>query len=364
MTNKFKLATDRILEIKPYVPGSYAKSEKRLIKLSSNENPLGCSPKVTEAMNKEFSKLNRYPEGTSHALRDKIAEVNNIDADRVICGAGSDQLITLICMAFGGVDAEVLYSAHGFLMYPIAALSVGSKPVVADEKNLKTDVDAILNKVTDKTRIVFIANPNNPTGSYLSDKEIWKLAKGLPKNVILVLDMAYAEYATASDYTVPYNLIDEFENIIMLRTFSKAYGIPSLRLGWGYSSAGVIDILNRIRDPFNISSFAQAAGIAALEDQNFVKQSVEHNTKWLHVLNEAFDDMGLVAYPSQANFVLVDFVSNERAAAADEFLRAEGISGRRMEAYNLPSCIRFTVGLEDENKILLDTLRKFMDKVV
>ncbi len=363
MSSKLTLSSERILEISPYVPGAYAKSAKRLIKLSSNENPMGCSPKVKEAISYEIAKLNRYPDGSSQAIRDKIGEVYNINSERIICGAGSDELITLICIAFGGVDAEVVYTKHGFLMYPISALSVGSKPVVAEEKNLKADVDEILNKVTDKTSIVFLANPNNPTGSYLNDKEIWRLAKGLPKHVLLVLDMAYAEYVTVADYPDAVKLVDEFDNIIMLRTFSKAYGIPSLRLGWAYSSDYIIDILNRVRGPFNVSSLAQAAGIAALSDKEFVAKSIEHNTKWLAVVKEALEDMGLIVCPSVANFILVDFSTPEKAIRADEHLRNEGISGRMMGAYGLPSCMRFTIGLEDENKILLETLSKFMQTI-
>ncbi len=362
MTSKLKLSTERIMEIAPYVPGAYAKSNgKRLIKLSSNENPFGCSNSVLMQINKELSKLNRYPEGTSANVRESLGQLNTLDPKRIICGAGSDELITLICLAFGGDDAEVIYTKHGFLMYPITANSVGSVPVVAEETNLKADVDAILNKVTDKTRIVFLANPNNPTGSYLNDKELWKLVKGLPKHVLLVLDLAYYEYASAlaEDFPNPVKLIDDFENVIMLRTFSKAYGIPSLRLGWAYASQYVIDILNRVRGPFNVSSLAQVAGVAALADQDFVKRSVAHNSKWVPVMFEALDDMGLKPYPTVANFILVDFGSPERAAKADEALSAEGISGRRMDAYHLPSCMRFTIGLEDENKILLDTLRKF-----
>lgn len=363
MSSKLKLSSERILEISPYVPGSYAKSDKKLIKLSSNENPFGCSPSVLMAINKELPKLNRYPEGSSINLREKIGEINKLDPKRIICGAGSDELITFICIAFGGVDAEIIYTKHGFLMYPITALSVGSKPVVAEEKNLKADVDEILNKVTAKTRIVFIANPNNPTGSYLNDKELWKLVKGLPKDVLLVLDMAYCEYAfdLAPDYPDPVKLIDEFDNVIMLRTFSKAYGLPALRLGWAYSNEYIIDILNRVRGPFNISSLAQTAGITALSDRDFINKSVKHNSKWLPVITEALEDMGLKVYASVANFVLIDFASQEKAIKADEFLRNEGISGRRMEAYHLPSCMRFTIGLEEENKTLLDTLNKFLN---
>ncbi len=363
MTSKFTLATQRIMEIKPYVPGSYASAGegKKLIKLSSNENPFGCSSSVVMAVNKELANLNRYPEGGATALRNKLAQLHNIDADRIICGAGSDELITLVCMAYGGPDAEVLYTKHGFLMYPISALSVGSKPVVADEKDLKADVDEILKKVTDKTRILFLANPNNPTGSYLNEKELWRLVKGLPKHVVLVLDMAYAEYATAADYPDAIKLVNEFDNVIMMRTFSKAYGIPGLRLGWAYASDNIIDILNRVRGPFNTSSLAQVAGIAALADQEFVKRSVEHNTKWLGIMKQGFEELGLKPYPSVANFILVDFGAPEKAAAADEYLRECGISGRRMDAYQLASCMRFTIGQEEENKALLEALAKFLN---
>jgi histidinol-phosphate aminotransferase len=363
MSSKLKLSSPRILEINPYVPGAYAKpsGDKKLVKLASNENPLGCSTSVIMAINKELSKLNRYPDGASVEIRNKIGQVNGLDPRRIICGAGSDELISFICDAFGGNDSEVIYTRHGFLMYPIAALASGSRPVVAEEKDLRADVDAILARVNDNTRIIFLANPNNPTGSYINDKELLRLAKGLPKHVLLVLDMAYAEYVTTVDYPDPVKLIDEFDNIIMLRTFSKAYGIPALRLGWGYSNEYVIDVLNRVRGPFNVSSLAQVAGIAALSDQDFVKRSVQHNLKWLNVLQEAIEDMGFRVYPSVANFLLVDFATEQNAKKINDALNAEGISGRMMQAYHLPSCIRFTVGLEDECRILLETLDKFKE---
>lgn len=358
---KLKLASERILEIEPYKGGAYAKVEgKKLIKLSSNENPFGCSTKVIMAVNKELNNLHRYPDGNSNLIRKKIGEVNKLNPEQIICSAGSDELITFICMAFGGAEREVLYTKHGFLMYPITARSVGCKPIAIEEKNLKADVDAILNAVNEKTAIVFLANPNNPTGSYLNEKELTRLVKGMPKHVLLALDLAYYEYAfaLASDYPNPVKLVDEFENVIMIRTFSKTYGIPGLRLGWGYSNPQIIDILNRVRGPFNISSLAQIGGVAALEDAEFVEKSVNHNTKWLHVVSEAISDMGLKVYPSVANFVLVDFGTEKMVGKVDSALQAEGISARRMAAYHLPTCIRFTIGLEDENKLLLDVLRK------
>ncbi len=361
MASKFKLSSKKILDILPYVPGGYAKSQNRLIKLSSNENPFGCSQKVKEAITKELPNLNRYPDGGCTVLRKKLSEFYEIDSNRIICGAGSDEIITFICMAFGGDDAEVIYTKHGFLMYPISALSVGCKPIAAKEKNLKADVDEILKKVTSKTRIVFLANPNNPTGSYVNDKELLRLIKGLPNNVILALDLAYEEYVTEDDYSDGIKLVNRFENVIIMKTFSKAYGIPSLRLGWAYASEYIIDILNRVRGPFNVSSIAQIAGVAALSDQAFVKKSVEHNAKWRAILREAIDDMGFETYPTAANFILVDFGTNKKVLAVDEYLRLEGISGRRMEAYKLPTCIRFTIGLEDENKLLLENLERFVE---
>lgn len=349
-----------ILEIDPYVPGATVKSQKnRSIKLSSNENPFGCSPAVTEAISNHFKYLNRYPEGTSADVRKKLGETYNLNPDKIICGAGSDELITLITLAFAGQGTEIIYTKHGFLMYPINALSVGATPVVAEEKDLKADIDEIIKKVTDKTRIVFLANPNNPTGSYLTHDEIKSLRKKLKSEVLLVLDLAYAEFVEAPDYVRAEELCDEFDNIIMLRTFSKVYGIPSLRLGWAYANQKIIDVVNRVRGPFNVSSVAQVAGVAALSDQEFVKKTVKHNNVWLKKMTEEFKALGYKPYPSVANFILVDFGTPEKAHAIDKFLKEDGISARCMDAYKLPSCMRFTIGLEEENIELIKSLKNF-----
>jgi histidinol-phosphate aminotransferase len=353
-----KPAYNSILEITPYKPGTYAKPyEGRQIKLSSNENPLGYSPKVSEAINKALPGLNRYPEGTSLVLREKIAETYDLKHENIICGAGSDEIITLICMAFAAAGKEVIHTKHGFLMYPISALATGAKPVIAEETGLRADVDKILAKVTEATKIVFVANPNNPTGSYLRVDEVERLRKELRDDIILVLDLAYAEYADhLADYPSAENFAIKHDNVIVTHTFSKIYGIPALRLGWAYASSEIIDILNRVRGPFNISSLAQVAGIAALEDNEFVEKSREHNTKWLNLLSEELRNLDLRVNPSIANFVLTDFGSQQRAEKVDEHLKSNGISARMMHAYKLPSCIRFSIGLEDENNILIEEL--------
>ncbi|MDX1949146.1 MAG: histidinol-phosphate transaminase [Rickettsiales bacterium] len=349
-----------ILEIEPYIPGASVKSKKnRSIKLSSNENPFGCSDAVKEAITKHFTYLHRYPEGTSLEVRKKIGQVYNLDYNKIICGAGSDELITLICLAYAGQGAEIIYTKHGFLMYPITALSVGAKPVIADEVNLKADIDEILKKVTGKTRILFLANPNNPTGSYLSHAEILELRKKLPQNILLVLDLAYAEFVENPDYVNAKEICDEFDNVIMIRTFSKVYGIPSVRLGWAYANDKIIDVINRVRGPFNVSSVAQIAGVAALEDQDFVKKTIKHNNIWLKKLTEEFSALGYKPYPSVANFILTDFGSKDNAEKIDNFLKEEGISVRRMDAYKLPTCIRISIGTEDENLELLKSLKSF-----
>ncbi len=349
-----------ILEIEPYVPGAVVKSKKdRSIKLSSNENPFGCSDAVKEAITKHFNYLHRYPEGTSLELRKAIGKTYNLDFNKIICGAGSDELITLICLAYAGQGAEILYTKHGFLMYPITALSVGAKPVEAEEINLKADVNEILKKVTEKTKIVFLANPNNPTGSYLTHNEILELRKKLPQNILLVLDLAYAEFVENSDYVNAKDLCDEFDNIIMIRTFSKVYGIPSVRLGWAYANENIIEIINKVRGPFNVSSIAQIAGIAALNDQDFVTKTIKHNNLWLEKLTKEFINLGYKPYNSVANFILVDFNNKELTEKIDIFLKEDGISARRMDAYKLPNCIRFSIGTEYENLELLKAIENF-----
>lgn len=350
------------MKIEPYVPGqSRLEGAGDPIKLSSNENPFGASKKAVEAIQRAASKSHRYPDGSCRELREAIAGVYGIDKERIICGAGSDELIALLCQAYAGNDDEVLYSQYGFLMYPISALRVGAKPVKAPEKNLTTDVDSILKKVTKKTKIVFVANPNNPTGSYVSKKDMRRLRAGLREDILLVIDSAYAEYVTKDDYSTGIGMVEENENVVMTRTFSKLYGLGGIRLGWAYCPAHIADVMNRIRGPFNVSDIAQAAGIAALADTAFIEESRAHNEKWLPIVSDAIKELGLKVYPSVANFVLVEFPDEKAAVAADNFLKSKNIIGRAMQSYGLPNCMRFTIGLEDENKALLAALKEFIN---
>lgn len=352
-----------ILEISPYVGGK-AKSEssKPIAKLSSNESPLGPSPKAMAAYRELAASLHRYPDGGHTELRRAIGRRFNVDPELIACGAGSDELISLLIRAYAGPGDEVLYSRHGFLMYPIAALAAGAHPVAAPERDLTADVDALLAHVTSRTRLVFLANPNNPTGSYLPAGELERLRAGLPEDVILVVDAAYAEYATAPDYASGLELARATPNTVTLRTFSKLFGLAALRLGWMTAAAPIVDVVNRVRGPFNVAAPALAAGIAALEDVEHQEQARAHNARWLPWLTQEVRALGLTARPSLGNFVLIEFPSEpgRDAAAAAAFLEAEGIIPREMGAYGLPHALRLSIGLEEENRRVVEALRAFM----
>lgn len=346
-----------ILNIKPYIGGnSSIPGVQKIIKLASNENALGASEKAKQAYINAAEKLFRYPDGSSEALRVAIASHHNLDANRIICGAGSDEILAFIMQAFVGVGDEIIYSQYGFLMYPIGAYSVGATPIAAQEDHYHTSVDNILNTVTSKTKAVFIANPNNPTGTYIGKDEILRLRKGLRDDIILVLDAAYAEYIEQDDYTAGADIVDMGENTIMTRTFSKIYGLPSLRLGWGYFPEYLADIINRIRGPFNVSMPAQYAGIAALDDMEFTKKSKIHNDIWMEILSKKITEMGYEIIPSYCNFLLVKFPDAEKM---DAHLQKNGIIVRNMKSYNLPEFLRITIGNEEENKKLLQVLGVF-----
>src|SRR5512145_159445 len=270
-----------VLDIAPYVPGTSALPGARpVIKLSSNETPFGPSPRAVEAYLAAAKTLSRYPDGSARPLREAIAKLYGLDPARIVCGAGSDELLNLLATAYLGPGDEAIYSRHGFLLYSIVIMARGATPVVAPEKNHTADVDEILARVTPATRMVFLANPNNPTGTYLTFDEVKRLRAGLPDDVLLVLDAAYAEFVRANDYEAGIELVATTHNTVMTRTFSKIYGLASLRLGWAYCPPEVADALNRIRGPFNVSGPAIAAGIAALSDQAWVQRAVEHNEAW------------------------------------------------------------------------------------
>lgn len=354
-----------IMKISPYVQGlaEVACNGRTIIKLSSNEAAFGPSPKAIEAYQHATKNLHRYCDGTALKLREAIAEIYGLGADRIVCGAGSDELIALLIQAYAGEGDEVLYSQYGFLMYPISTLKVGATPVKAPEKNYKTDVDALIAAVTERTKIVFIANPNNPTGSYISRAEVVRLRDGLPANVLLVLDSAYAEFVSEEDFTDGSDIVDlPGENTVMLRTFSKIYGLASLRLGWAYCPPAIADVLNRVRGPFNISGSAVDAGSAAVRDVEFTEKARNHNDKWLAIMQKELADIGLKPYPSVGNFILVEFPeeSSKNAVSADRFLQAQGIIARAVGSYGLNHCLRFTIGKEDENRAVIAALKEFM----
>lgn len=355
---------NRILDISPYTPGlSKAKNAhtQRIIKLSSNETPFGPSPKALDAYKNMASELHRYPHATG--LNEAIGAIHNLDPTRIVCGAGSDELISLLCLAYAGPGDDVLYSQYGFLMYPISSKAVGANPIAVPEQNLKTDVNALLSHVTPKTKIIFIANPNNPTGSYLTIEELNLLRQKLPSHILLVLDGAYSEYTSVPDYIDGLALVDESPNIVVTRTFSKIYGLANLRVGWCYCPKAIADILNRVRGPFNVSGPGIAAAIAAIKDQDFTAKAKAHNDVWLPWMSKALTALGLTVYPSVANFVLAKFPTGQYSAEhAHTFLMEHGIIARPVANYGLADCIRFTIGLEDDNKAVIETLTKFFGK--
>ena len=352
-----------ILDVNPYVGGeSVAPGRNRAIRLASNENPLGPSPRAAAAYAALRGELHRYPDGSARALRAAIAEAHGLDAARIVCGAGSDELIALLVRAYAGPGDEVLHSAHGFLMYAIAAKTAGATPVAAPERDLSADVEALLARVGPRTRLVFLANPNNPTGSYLDGNALRRLRLGLPEQALLVIDAAYAEYVTEAGYESGAALVDEFDNVVMTRTFSKIFGLAALRLGWATGPAAVIDVLNRVRGPFNVSQAALSAGVAALEDAAHVARSRRHNTRWRAWFAEQVTDMGLHAYPSVGNFLLVRFPADaaRAAPAALRYLKDHGILVREMAAYGLPECLRVTIGEEADMRDTAAALADFM----
>ncbi|WP_321504845.1 histidinol-phosphate transaminase [Breoghania sp.] len=352
-----------VLDIAPYKAGAHkGTGTGPTYKLSSNETPLGPSPNAVEAFRLEADRLAIYPDGSATALREAIGSIHGINPDRIVCGAGSDEILNLLAQAYLADGDEAIYCEHGFLVYPIAIKSCGATPVVVPEKDLTNDVDAILAAVTEKTRMVFIANPSNPTGTYLPFDEVRRLHAGLPGNVILVLDAAYAEYCRRNDYAAGMELAATAENVVMARTFSKVYGLAALRLGWCYGPAAIIEVLNRIRGPFNVSAAAMAAGIAAVEDRAFLEKALDHNDTWLPWVSEQMEALGLTVTPSVANFILIHFpdVPGKRAAEADAFLLQRGCVLRRVDNYGLPNALRMTIGSEEANRVVIENLKEFL----
>jgi histidinol-phosphate aminotransferase len=354
-----------VLDIEAYVPGkSAAPAGVKLHKLSSNETPLGPSPKAIAAYGALSGKLELYPDGSATKLREAIAGRYGLDPARILCGTGSDELLQLITKAYLGDGDEGVFTEHGFLVYRIAIMAAGGKPVVVPETNFTADVDAILAAVTPRTKIVFLANPNNPTGTYLPFEQVKRLHAGLPPNVLLVLDAAYAEYVRRNDYAAGLELVAESENVVMTRTFSKIYGLANLRLGWLYAPAHIIDALDRIRGPFNVNGAALEAGVAAIADEAHVAAAIAHNDRWIAWTTAELEKLGLTVTPSVGNFILIHFpkTPGKTAKEADAFLTQRGLILRGVGAYGLPDALRLTIGTEEANRLVVDALTAFLSK--
>ncbi|MEW5422325.1 histidinol-phosphate transaminase [Amorphus sp. 3PC139-8] len=356
-------ARSGVMTIAPYVPGKSKGSRVRAYhKLSSNETPLGPSPKAIEAYQAVGASLELYPDGAATALREAIGDSIGINPAQILCGNGSDDLLGMIAHAYIDPGDEAIFTEHGFLVYRIVTLAAGGVPVVIAETNKTADVDAILAAVTERTKVVFLANPNNPTGTYLPQSEVRRLHAGLPPHVLLVLDAAYAEYVRRNDYEAGIELVGGSQNVVMTRTFSKVHGLAALRVGWLYGPDHVIDALNRIRGPFNVNAPGLAAAAASIRDRAFIEASIDHNATWLPWLTAAFTDLGIDVTPSVANFLLLNFPDRPgvSAEAADQYLLDEGIVLRRLEPYGLPNALRMSVGSEEANKATVDALARFM----
>lgn len=343
-----------------YVPGkSKAGGTHPIVKLSSNENPLGPSPRAVDAMMAAASDAHRYPDPTARLLREALASLHGLEPSRIVCGTGSDELLVLTAQAYAAPGDEVLYVRHGFMVYPIAARRCGALPIEAPDTDYTADVDAILAQVTGKTRVVFLANPNNPTGTVILRDAVRRLHAGLPSSVVLVLDAAYAEYIDHPDYECGLELAKTAPNVLHCRTFSKIYGLASERIGWVTGPQAIIDTLNKIRAPFNVSTTGQAGAVAALADTQWVAQAKAHNDHWRSRLTGAFSDLGLNPVPSAANFILVHFPHSVgvTAAQASAYLEENGVLVRYLPNQGLPECLRISIGTETENNRMLEVLR-------
>ena len=357
-----------ILEISAYVGGNAdMDAPEGLINIASNENPLGPSPRAMDAYRRQAERLHLYPDGAAFELRAALADHYAIDVERIVCGAGSDDLLALLARAFAGPGDEIIYSDHGFLMYPIIAKAVGAKPVAAPETDLTANVDAILGLANARTRIVFLANPNNPTGTYVSATEIERLREGLPNETLLVIDAAYAEYVSRDDYDPGIALVEKCDNVVMSRTFSKIYGLAALRVGWIYCPVYIADIVNRVRGPFNVGAPAIAAAAAAVGDIAHTDRARANNDEVLPWFSAQCGALGLAPVPSAGNFVLVRFPDvdgasgADRAAGAHDFMLSRAIRARAMAAYGLPDCIRFTIGTRADMTRVVAVLKEYQD---
>jgi len=349
-----------ILSIQPYVAGESAvPGVNRILKLSSNEGALGVPPSAQAAIASVRDEVHRYPDGGTNGLRSAIGKRWGLDPARIVCGAGSDDLIYQLCLSYGGPGRDIIMSEHGFSIYQIAGTYAGSRVIKADERNLTADPEALLAAVSPSTRLMFLANPNNPTGSMLPAQDVVRLRAALPPEVLLVLDAAYAEYVTRADYDAGAELVDASGTTVMTRTFSKIYGLGGMRIGWCYAPPAVVDVLNRVRSPFNVSGAGQAAAIAALAEPGWVERGREHNALYRPRLAAGIEAAGIKVWPSEGNFVLADLATTDQADAVDAFLRSCGIIVRKVVGYGLPHCLRITVGSAEEVGLVIDAFADF-----
>src|SRR4030081_3803995 len=355
-----------ILDIAPYTPGKSPVPEpgRKVFKLSANETPFGPSPKGMEFCQRAVAHLEDYPEGTSRVLREAIGRAFGLDPARIICGAGSDEILNLLAHTYLSQGDEAISTTHGLLVYPIATMANGAKNIVAPEADFTADVDAILARVSPRTKLVSLANPNNPTGTYVPFDEVKRLRAGLPAHVLLVLDAAYSDYVSRNDYELGIELAATSENTVMTHTFSKIHGLASLRIGWMFGPAHVVDAVNRIRGPFNVSTPAMLAAVAAIEDTAHVQMSKAHTEKWRNWLTEQIGKLGLKGTPGVANFVLIHFPleKGRTAADADTFLTKRGLVLRGLSNYGLPHALRMTIGTEEANRLVVEGLSDFVGR--
>jgi histidinol-phosphate aminotransferase len=353
-----------ILDIAPYTPGKSPVAEpgRKVFKLSANETPFGPSPKAIAAYQEVGAHLEDYPEGSSRVLREAIGKAYGLGPDRIICGAGSDEILGLLAKTFLSRGDEAISTTHGFLVYPIATMANSATNVVAPETNYTADVDAILKCVTPRTKLVWLANPNNPTGTYLPFDEIKRLRAGLPAHVLLVLDAAYCDYVSRNDYEMGIELVATTENTVLTHTFSKIHGLAALRIGWMFGPAHIVDAVNRIRGPFNVSAPAMLAAVAAIQDTAHQEMSKVHTEKWRNWLTEEIGKIGLKVTPSVANFVLIHFPTEKGKTAdeADAFLTRRGLVLRGLKNYKLPHALRMSIGTDEANRLAVEGLREFM----
>ncbi|MGN6467457.1 MAG: histidinol-phosphate transaminase [Rhizobiaceae bacterium] len=352
-----------IMDIEAYVPGKSTAPAgvARVHKLSSNENPLGPSPKAIEAAREVAAHLDIYPDGSARRLREAIGEAHGLNPANIVCSNGSDEILGLLAQIYLSPGDEAIITEHAFMVYRIYIQAAGAIPVTVKETDERADVDAILAAVRPRTRIVFLANPNNPTGTYLPIQEVRRLHAGLSPNVLLVLDAAYAEYVRRNDYEAGIELVASNENVVMTRTFSKL-GLGGVRLGWIYAPLEIVDAINRVRGPFNVNATAIEAGIASVRDREHIARSVAHNEKWLAWLTDEFGRLGLRVTPSVGNFLLVHFPEDGRheAAAADDYLTARGYILRRVTGYGFPNALRMSIGTEEANRGVVAALSEFL----